>query len=174
VPRGQQFQTFAANVHSGIEIAIQMSTATTRPVSIRQGERIINRAAHVTGFAGRIPAINNRQMSAIPDRLVFQLPSELAEGGIGYRFSQLGSRKAVDAEVLNRDAFVFHHQPGGQLMQEILALVRRLTMRQRYRTLGAQLPRAAFYAPAEGPLCFAEFPFSPTKEPGGGNAFAVR
>ena len=103
MPRGEgcSFQTFGANVQGGIQIAIVMQVANTSPASVRQRERTVYGAAPMTGLAGGKETIHDRQMPAAPDRLVFQLPSKLSEACIQDRFGQLGSRKALDAQVLD-------------------------------------------------------------------------
>ena len=96
-----------------------LKTANTSPASIRQQGIGVHRAARMAGLAGGIPAVHDDQMPAVPDRLVFKLPPELTEARIEHRFSQLGFRKALDAQVLNADAFVVAHEIRGDLVQKI-------------------------------------------------------
>ena len=110
-----------------MKIAIMQPTATIAPpASIRQPERGIHRAARMTGLAGGIPAINHRQVPAVPDRLVFQLPPEFSQACIQDRLGQLGFRKAFYSQILDAHAFIITHQLSGDLVDEILSLVRRL------------------------------------------------
>jgi hypothetical protein len=121
VPRGEgyEFQTFGANVQGSIEIAIMIETANASPALVRQRERTVYGAARVTGLAGGKETIHDREMPAAPDRLVLQLPSKLSEACIQDRFGQLGSRQALDAQVLDTDRLIVAHQSSGHLVQEI-------------------------------------------------------
>ena len=127
-------------------------TATAPPATICQREGLVFRAARVAHLAGGEKAIDHRQMFAVPDRLVFQLPSELSEGGIGHRFCQLGSRQPTNAQVLNRDAFVFLHQTGREFMQKIRPLMDYAAVDQRHLALGPQPAPALLSAAAQPAL----------------------
>ena len=174
MPRGEDLQPFALDVERGISITIMMSfAARTRPATIRQSECRINRAAHIARLAGRIEAADYRQMATVPQSFVFKLPPELTKRGICHRFSQLGSRKAVDAQVLDTDALVFIYQICRQFVQEVFALAGGLRLNQRNFVPGPKSARASFFAPAEFSLLPAELPLRLAEELRYRNAFAV-
>src|ERR1051326_6618117 len=64
-----------------------MRTADTSPASIRQGERIVDRAARMAGFTKGVPAIHNREMSAVPRSHCTPIASAFSEAGIGDRLA---------------------------------------------------------------------------------------
>ena len=122
MPCGQDPQTFVPNVDSGGFVPIMNHPAYADPVPVRERQLGVDHS-EATAQAGRWkPAIDHRQVLAVPLALVLQLTAELSHRGIGETLSQLGSRKALQRQVLDAQTVVFVDQLGGQFMEEVLSL----------------------------------------------------
>ena len=122
----------------------------------------------------RIPAVHDREMPAIPHRLVLQLPPELSESRIEHRFSQLGFRKALDAQILDADAFVIAHEIGRDLVQKIASLIRRLRVDTRNGPLRLRPSLTAQLTARNSPLRPSQLPFRFPHKTGRGCVPAIR
>src|SRR5262249_18244468 len=84
-----------------------------------------------------------------PEALVRQLPPELAHRDITERLGQLGSRKALDAQILDADPLVIANQIRRQLVKEVPPLVGDLLVDARQSLPGFLAPLAPSLAPFE-------------------------
>ena len=93
------------------------------PLPIREREAVVERTTPVAQFRRREEPIDRDQMLVIPEALVLQLPAELAHRGVRERLAQLGSRKSLDAQVLDTDPIVVLDQADRQFVEEIPPLI---------------------------------------------------
>lgn len=92
------------------------------PLPIREREAIVERATAVAHLRRRKEAIDHDERLSVPQALVFQLPPELAHRSIAKRLGQLGSRKALDVQVLDADRVIPTHEAGRELVDEVVSL----------------------------------------------------
>jgi len=88
------------DVDGCVLVPIMHHATPADPVTIRERERVVDRAADMAHLRRRKEAIDHDEVPAVPLALVFQLPLELAETGIREALGQLGSRKAPERQIL--------------------------------------------------------------------------
>src|SRR5690242_14095882 len=119
LPGGDYPQSFVPEVASREKVPTMVCLAIAIPLPVREREAIVERTADVAQLGRREEPIDGDAMLAVPEAFVFHLPSELAHRGIPERLGQLGSRKALDVQVLDAGPVVMADQLGGQLVKEI-------------------------------------------------------
>ncbi len=120
--------------------------AIANPLPIRERQRGLDRSAATAKACRREPAVDDREMPAVPFRLIGDLSPELAEGGIGETLGQLGSRQAFEVQVLDADPLVLRDQVRRQLMEEVLSPIGDLVVNPGDAVLGLAVPLAPLNA----------------------------
>src|SRR3712207_6772933 len=96
---------------------------TARPLPVREGQPMVDRAATPAEPGRRVETIDDCQVPAVPRRLVLDLSPELPEGRIVETLGQLGSRKAANAQVFDAEPLMIPDEVGRQLVEEVLSSV---------------------------------------------------
>src|SRR5512135_1962247 len=144
-------------------------SAIAVPLPIREREAAVERTADVAHLRRREESIGLDVVLAEPQRLVFELPVELAEGRVEDALGQLGSRKALQRQVLDTYRIVPADDRGTELVLEVPTPVGKLPVDDGGLDdrLGSAL-RAAL-ATGHGPLGTTEPTLSLAEELGGGD-----
>ena len=137
-----------------IQIPIQhQPTLFTVKDPIREGQLRIDPATATTPLAGGLPPIRQDHSRPIPVGLVEQLPLELGEPHIADGLSQMMVLEhPTDIQIFDDQHGLGSRQPGRDLMQRVVPLIRDLPMELGELADGFLAVVAAFLPPTHHPL----------------------
>ena len=117
------------DIDSGVDVPVMPSTtSTTDPVPYYEAFSTFWAAACTargTDLRGQM-LINLEVLSPVPHGLVVELGSKLRPAGIEDGLRQAGSGESAGIDVADANAPILPHEPGGQIVQEVLPTVRDL------------------------------------------------
>src|SRR5579883_920707 len=174
VPRGEQAQPLISDVEGRIKVAV-MPHATVRahPRTVGLRQAVVLVAAVVAQLGGRVEAVHDDDVGAVPPPFVRQLPAQRAQACVQNALGQLGSRQAPHAQVFDTHRLMVLDQRGGQLVQEVGALVGHTLMHTGHVRTRLRAVAAAFLPTREHTLGASQLALAPTVEAWRGHARAI-
>ena len=166
VSHGQHTHPFIPNVLGRIPVAVQNGSATAHPLAVGQREPCVNFTTGGMQTGRGVEAVDDRQMLAIPNGLVLNLPSEFAMCSVHERLGQLGSHQPLQGQVFQTNAGKPTHKIGAQLVKKITPLVANLLVNAGHLHTGLVPPTTSLLAARQLPLSPLQHPLGPAKKPG--------
>src|SRR5438105_12031719 len=102
---------------------MQHATVRTHPDAVGQRQVFVLESAVMAKLGRGVEAANSDNMRAVPLSLVLQVPAQRAHACVQNALGQLGSRKALSAQVFRTDSIMALDERGGELVQEVGPLV---------------------------------------------------